>query len=116
MQTDEWMAYSCSARFSDQVSCITLCTSANGLRDMIFARFAKRKGKHAGMVWDGPDMPWARSGLMLHRNGLGLSRVGGEKLLNAQQWAAQGKIWDEAHLQIWQKSEQKAGLNCSGQI
>jgi hypothetical protein len=47
---------------------------------------------------------------------LGQTCVGARKLLDAQATGHAGKIWDEAHLQIWQKSEQKAGLNCSGQI
>jgi hypothetical protein len=53
MQTDEWMAYSCSAHFSDQFSYIKHFISNYGLQDMIYARFTQilqffRKQKKTG--------------------------------------------------------------------
>jgi hypothetical protein len=43
---------------------------------------------------------------------LGRSCVGAWKLLDAQATGHAGKIWDEAHLQIWQKQSRKLGLIC----
>jgi hypothetical protein len=44
--------------FSDRFSYKILCIPTNGLRDMIFARFAKRKGNRQGMDLrcPGPDL------------------------------------------------------------
>jgi hypothetical protein len=46
MQTDEWMAYSCSSYFSDQISYITLFISSYSLGDMNFVRFDSQKKKN----------------------------------------------------------------------
>jgi hypothetical protein len=53
MQTDEWMAYSCSSCFSDQYSYRTLFISNYGLKDMNFARFKhfSAKTKEKGTAW-----------------------------------------------------------------
>jgi hypothetical protein len=51
MQTDEWMVYSCSAHFFDQLSYIKCCVLIYGLKDMNYARFAKRDRINRGMGW-----------------------------------------------------------------
>jgi hypothetical protein len=57
MQTDEWMAYSCSVHFSDQNSYITLFISSYILEDMIFARYRFCKKKILVDGGNGPDLP-----------------------------------------------------------
>jgi hypothetical protein len=51
MQTDEWMAYSCSSYFSDQISYITLFISSYSLGDMNFVRFAKELNRRRDTGW-----------------------------------------------------------------
>jgi hypothetical protein len=56
MQTNIWMAYSCSLCFSDRFSYKILCIPTNGLKDINFARFKhflvfSEKEKDAGTNW-----------------------------------------------------------------
>jgi hypothetical protein len=59
MQTDEWMAYSCSSHFSDQFSYITLFISNYSLEDINFTSFAKKKretDRGMDLHCTGPDL------------------------------------------------------------
>jgi hypothetical protein len=50
------MSYSCSSHFSEQLWYIKCCVLIYGLKDMNYARFAKRDRINRGMGWYGPDL------------------------------------------------------------
>jgi hypothetical protein len=68
MQTNVWMAYSCSLCFSDRFSYIKHFISSYGSEDMNFARFEQfmqKKTKQEGASRAGPALSRARSGLLV---------------------------------------------------
>jgi hypothetical protein len=80
MQTDEWMAYSCSLDFSDQFSYIKHFIPSYSLRDMIFARFKhflKNKREKDGRERTGPDLHDPGPELIRFWFRIGLGRTGG---------------------------------------
>jgi hypothetical protein len=77
--------------FSEQLSYITLCIWSCTLKDIIFTRFAKEKETSRG--WSGMDLrcPGPDLECCCAGENLGRSHVGGRKLLDAREWAAQRK-------------------------